>query len=59
MDSKSLLESKTFWVNILALAAMVAQSVTGHEVINAESQVALLGIVNVILRLVTSKPVAW
>ena len=39
---KSMFTSKTFWVNILALLAMVLQAVTGKEIINLEIPQILL-----------------
>ena len=50
--------SKTFWVNILAIAALVVQNYTGKP-ISAESQVAILGVVNVFLRFITKDEVTW
>lgn len=51
--------SRTLWVNVLAIAAMIAQGITGKEVINMELQATVLGVVNIILRLVTKTPVVW
>jgi len=50
--------SKTFWVNVLAILALVAQSQFGFE-ISAETQVSILAAVNVVLRLVTKEPITW
>lgn len=58
MDAKSVLFSKTLWVNLLAIAAGFAAPKLGI-VISAEDQVAALGIINLILRLVTKQPVVW
>ncbi len=51
--------SKTLWVNAIALVAMIAQGVTGHVLINMELQATILGVVNMILRLITKKPIVW
>lgn len=56
---KSILTSKTFWTNLVALVAMGIQAVTNTEVVPAETQAALLGVVNVVLRIVTRKPIEW
>lgn len=58
MEAKPVWLSKTFWVNIIAVIAMMAQSKYGF-VIDVEAQVAILGVVNMLLRMVTKKPVAW
>jgi uncharacterized membrane protein len=55
---KKIYLSKTFWVNVIALLAMLLQSFTGF-VIDIEAQASLLAVVNVVLRLVTKEPVAW
>lgn len=58
MPPKSVLASKTLWINVLAaIAAGVQQFLTGWA-IDPEWQGAILAIVNIILRLVTSSPVA-
>ncbi len=57
MPAKSLFVSKTFWVNLFAAIALaVQQFLTGFPV-EAEWQVAILSLCNVVLRLVTSQPV--
>lgn len=50
--------SKTLWVNLIALVALLAQSLWGF-VVDAETQVALLALVNVVLRIVTKEPLTW
>jgi hypothetical protein len=47
--------SKTLWVNVIAAAAGVTQAILGKAIINPEAQVAILGIVNMILRMVTKQ----
>ena len=51
--------SKTLWINLLAIIAIIAQGVTGNEVINAEAQVGILALINLVLRLVTKEPINW
>lgn len=55
---KKIWMSKTFWVNILSVAVVIVQTQTGF-VINAEAQIAILGVINLVLRMVTNKPVVW
>lgn len=55
---KTLWSSKTFWVNVIALVAMIVQSFTG-EAISAESQVMILTVVNTLLRFLTKEPIDW
>ncbi len=49
-------ESKTLWVNAIALVAMLIQSFTGF-VISANDQIAILAVINIILRAVTGEDV--
>ena len=46
--------SKTLWVNVIALIAIVAQGVTGF-IIAPEAQAGLLVVVNLILRAITNE----
>lgn len=58
MNGKALLQSKTFWVNILALVGMILQAsgaIGGSDWLAYEA--AGLGIMNIILRLVTGEPI--
>lgn len=55
---KSFLKSKTFWMNVLAIAGIVVQSYTGY-VLNAGTQVVILGVVNTVLRFVTHEAIEW
>jgi len=50
--------SKTFWVNVLAIVALVVQYFTGW-VMSAGLQATVLGILNILLRLVTKHPINW
>ena len=49
--------SKTFWVNLIAVIGMMAQTQYGF-VITPEEQAAILGVINLILRAVTKEPIA-
>ena len=60
--SKRLTNSKTFWVNIATAAAGVLAYLHGSEVIadnpNAVAGIGLaLGLTNVVLRILTGKPI--
>lgn len=56
--SKKLWLSKTFWVNLISLVAIVVQMIFGF-VIDPEHQFMILGVVNTILRLVTKDAIDW
>ncbi|MCF6265244.1 MAG: hypothetical protein L3J57_01710 [Desulfuromusa sp.] len=56
--SKSPLTSKTLWLNVIAIAAMLGQSYTGF-VIGPEYQASALGVINLVLRAVTKVPLNW
>lgn len=52
--------SKTFWINVLAVIALIAEFATGQEVvITVEAQAIVLACINLILRTVTREPVGW
>lgn len=58
---KSKLASKTLWVNCLVVLAAGATALSAPEYVAAQPELAaaavtILGFVNVILRLVTTKP---
>ena len=59
MESKAWYTSKTLWVNLIAVIAIAAQGISGHEVINAELQASILAAINMILRFVTKSQVTW
>ncbi|MBI5410157.1 MAG: hypothetical protein HZA14_12405 [Nitrospirae bacterium] len=58
MDQKTIWQSKTFWVNILAVIGILVQTQTGF-IIDPTSQAAILSVINIILRLITKSPVVW
>lgn len=53
---KKFYKSKTFWVNVLALASIVVQSQTGF-IIPPELQAGILSILNGVLRFTTTEPI--
>ena len=55
---KNFLSSKTLWVNVIALIALILQLVNGF-VISAESQIALITVINLILRFFTGTPLTF
>jgi len=59
MDEKKWYASKTLWVNVLAVVAIVAQGITGKQILSLEMQGVILGGINMVLRLVTKSEIAW
>jgi len=58
MEAKSVWLSKTLWVNVMAIIALVVQSYTGYAM-DLDTQVVVLGAINALLRLITKQPVSW
>lgn len=58
MDNKKFWLSKTFWVNVLAIVALIIQTYTGFA-IDPEKQIVILGVVNTLLRFITKSPIGW
>jgi uncharacterized membrane protein len=52
-------ESKTVWFNVIACIAVIAQAVTGKEVLSTETQGMILTAVNFVLRLITKHEIDW
>lgn len=50
--------SKTFWLNMVALLVIIVQNYTGF-IIDAESQAAILIVINLILRAVTGEEITF
>lgn len=50
--------SKTMWTNIVAVAASFGAKQLGVD-IDAQTQVAILVVINLILRAVTKQPLSW
>lgn len=59
VEQKKWYTSKTLWANAVAIAGIVVQGVTGREMFPVEYQAPLLGVVNVVLRMVTKSEVVW
>lgn len=57
-NTKSWLTSKTLWVNLLAIIALVAQGQFGF-VISPEAQLTILAGINMALRLITKSEITW
>jgi len=53
VETKEWYKSKTVWINIIALAALIAQTQTGF-IISPEEQVAMIVVINLILRFITN-----
>jgi hypothetical protein len=47
--------SKTLWVNAIAIVA----SFFSADVLDTQTQLQILGVINLILRLITKSPVEW
>jgi len=56
--SKRWFMSKTLWVNVLAGLAIIIQAVTGESWLNAEVQVGILAVINLVLRIFTKQPLS-
>ena len=54
MDTKRWYTSKTLWVNLLAIAALVAQTEFGY-LLDVEAQSVILAAINLLLRIITKK----
>ena len=50
--------SKTFWVNLIALVAIIVQSQT-EFIISPDQQAIILGFINMVLRAKTKEPISW
>lgn len=57
MESKKWYTSKTLWTNALAVIAAVAQGLSGRTILAPEDQMVILGLVNLVLRVVTKEPI--
>lgn len=51
--------SKTLWVNLISIAAIIVQAQTGKEIISAELQLTILSLVNLLLRAITKEKIEW
>lgn len=57
MSPKPFYQSKTLWLNAIAIVAIILQNITGKEVLNAEAQGIILAAINLGLRLITNTPI--
>ena len=49
--------SRTVWVNLLAFAAFMTQTMTGQEVLTVEAQAIVIAVLNIILRFDTDSAI--
>jgi hypothetical protein len=52
-------ESKTIWVNFIAILGIVLQKQFELDILNEEIQGPLLVLINVILRITTKSKIEW
>jgi hypothetical protein len=62
METKSIFQSKTFWINAITAVAGILTTIGGSDLIQQNPQAAgvmaiVIGVANVLLRLVTKQPV--
>jgi hypothetical protein len=57
-SGKSFWQSKTFWLNVIGIGAMLVQSSTGF-IIDPEYQASILAVINLVLRGITKEPIDW
>lgn len=55
---KNFLQSKTIWVNLLAVISFAIQSFTGHNIFPVEAQATALGAINLGLRFITKDAIS-
>lgn len=53
-EKKEWYKSKTVWINVIMLVALLAQTQTGF-VVSADEQMGILAVINLILRIVTTQ----
>ena len=58
MNSKLWYTSKTFWTNVIGLAWTFVGPLIGIPALDPDTMIAILGVLNVILRLITKQPVS-
>ncbi len=54
IDWGKVLTSKTLWLNVLAIALFIVQFAGGHAWIPAEAQALILGVLNMVVRFMTT-----
>lgn len=50
-------QSKTVWVNIVAGIALITQAITGSQILDVDTQAAILTVINIVLRFATKTPI--
>lgn len=56
--TKTWYTSKMMWVNAIAIVAIIAQGQFGF-IIDPVAQVAILGVINIVLRAITGEGIVW
>lgn len=56
LEAKKWYTSKTVWVNVLMAIGIVLNTTVWGDLLNAETQGAIVIVVNLIFRLITGKP---
>ena len=51
-------KSKMLWLNIISIAVIIIQAETGY-IVSPESQLLILGVINLILRIITKEKIVW
>ena len=51
-------KSKTIWINMIAIAALIIQSQFGYA-LRPEEQLMILTVINIILRSITNAELEW
>lgn len=59
MNSKPIWQSKTLWINVVAIIAMTAQALNSAWIISPELQGSILAVINLALRIVTGTSLDW
>lgn len=57
--NKSWYDSKTLWVNTILFTAVMAQQITGKDILTPEIQASIITVINVLLRIVTKDKITW
>lgn len=56
--TKTWYTSKMLWVNAIAIIAIITQGQFGF-IIDPVSQMAILGVINIVLRAITGEDIVW
>lgn len=55
---KKWIKSKTLWINVIAIASIIVRAEYGY-ILLPETELAILGAINIILRIVTKEEIVW